>query len=60
KKIQNGLEVSFSGKAGGLTEFGTELSYQVAGILTLGKNGTLGNINWTKRELIETNSYGVD
>ncbi|NHJ22597.1 MAG: hypothetical protein EAX91_16745 [Candidatus Lokiarchaeota archaeon] len=60
KKTQNGLELSFSGKAGGLTEFGTELTYNIAGILTLGKNGTLGNVKWTKRELIETKSFGMD
>ena len=57
KETQSGIDVSFTGKAGGLTEFGTELTYDVSGILPLNKLGRLGNIKWLKRELIDINRF---
>jgi len=60
KENQEGIEISFKGKAGGLTEFGTELTYNVTGIVPLNKAGKIGKIKWLKRELIETNRFEVD
>jgi hypothetical protein len=56
-KTRRGVDISFTGKAGGLTEFGTELSYEVSGILPLDKRGRLKNIKWLKRGLIDTSSF---
>lgn len=54
KKTQNGIEISFSGIAVGLTEFGTELTYDVTGILPIDNSGKLERIKWLKRGLIDT------
>jgi hypothetical protein len=60
KKTRSGIEISFSGKAGGLTEFGTELTYDVTGILPIGKSGNLEKIKWLKRGLIDTKSFEMN
>ncbi len=56
-KTRSGIEISFTGKAAGLTEFGTELTYEVTGILPLDKPGRIKNIKWLKRGLIDTSSF---
>lgn len=60
KKTQSGIEISFTGIAGGLTEFGTELNYDVKGILPIGNSGKLKSIKWLKRGLIDTKSFDID
>lgn len=60
KKTQLGIEISFTGKAGGLTEFGTELTYDVTGILPIRDSGKLENIKWLKRGLINTKATDMN
>jgi len=60
KTTQNGIELSFTGMAGGLTEFGTELTYDVAGILPIENSGKLKGIKWLKRGLIDTKSFDMN
>ena len=60
KKTLSGIEISFTGIAGGLTEFGTELTYDVMGILPLGNSGKLKRIKWLKRGLIDTKSFEMN
>jgi len=59
-KTPDEVEISFTGKAYGLTEFGTELTYNLSGILPIDKSGKLKNINWLKRELINTKPFEID
>lgn len=56
-KTRSGIEISFTAKAVGLTEFGTELTYEVTGILPLDNPGRIKNIKWLKRGLIDTSSF---
>jgi len=60
KKTHSGIEISFTGIAGGLTEFGTELTYDVTGILPIGNSGKLERINWLKRGLIDTKAFEMN
>lgn len=60
KETQLGIEISFTGKAGGLTEFGTELTYDVTGILPIRDSGKLENIKWLKRGLINTKATDMN
>ena len=60
KKTHSGIEISFTGIAGGLTEFGTELTYDVTGILPIGNSGKLERIKWLKRGLIDTKSFEMN
>jgi len=54
------VEISFTGKAYGLTEFGTELTYNVSGILTIDNSGKSQNVKYSKRELINTKPFEID
>jgi hypothetical protein len=60
KKTRSGVEIHFTGIAGGLTEFGTELTYEITGILPLVKSGKLKKIKWLKRGLIDTKPFEMN